>query len=91
MDHESHVTRYPIPFDRAPWMRHAACRGKDREMFFPRRGENVSEAKAVCATCPVKAECADYGLPEKYGVWGGLTDQERRVIRRERRREREAS
>ncbi len=63
-----------------------ACRGLPSEMFFHPDGERgrlrytrESEAKAVCATCPVLAECRSYSLavPELYGIWGGLGEEER--------------
>ena len=69
------------------WRLHAACRGVDTELFYyPEGGEQgrartarERAAKAICATCPVKAPCAAYALQhqERYGVWGGLTESER--------------
>ena len=67
-----------------PWMRDAACRGMDPELFFPERGASPAdyeEARAVCATCPVRQECAEYAVPEKHGIWGGLSERERRRVR----------
>lgn len=43
----------------------------------------IAEAKRVCATCPVIKECRAYGFTQRYGVWGGLDEDERRVIKRE--------
>ena len=50
---------------------------------MPRRGENTGDAKAVCATCSVTTECLSFALVtfEKNGIWGGLSERERRVIR----------
>lgn len=54
----------------------------DPDLFYPERGEEVATAKAVCATCPVRAECLAAGLYEKYGIWGGTSERERRKLRR---------
>lgn len=66
------------------WQQRAACRGMDPELFFPGRGESTREAKAACAQCPVRDEClsAAYGGSERFGIWGGLSERERRVERR---------
>ncbi len=57
----------------------AACGRVD---FFPARGESVRDAKAVCAGCPVRSECLDFALRLKvaHGVWGGLSERERRTF-----------
>lgn len=75
------------PFERPDWMRRAACveRAVDPDIFFPRRGRNSWRGKAICATCPVKNECLEYGIRETYGIWGGTSDRDRRVIRQQRR------
>lgn len=67
----------------APWMRQAACRESNPDLFFPHRGENVRAAKAVCAGCPVINECRDYSIvnDERVGIWGGLTERDRRHLR----------
>ena len=72
-----------------PWMVDAACTSVDPELFFPTRGESVDEAKAVCRGCPVRGECLEYALGrgEKYGLWGGASERERRRMRRQRRGE----
>ena len=56
--------------------------------FFPARGESVRDAKEVCARCEVRSECLDFALRLKvaHGVWGGLSERERRLLRRERHR-----
>jgi len=68
------------------WRDAGACRGKDIVLFFGPDGERQPErevrerkAKAVCAACPVRAECLTYAVsrPEKYGTWGGLNEEER--------------
>jgi WhiB family redox-sensing transcriptional regulator len=68
--------------ERPRWQLHAACRGLDPEMFFPERGESLQPARAVCATCPVRVPCGEYGISEKFGVWGGMSERERRPRRR---------
>jgi transcription factor WhiB len=52
----------------------AACRGADACLFFPEPGESDAQAKAICAVCPVQAECLAAALAngERYGVWGGV-------------------
>ena len=54
--------------------------------FFPTRGESAADAKAVCAACPVRQDCLEFALHEHiaYGVWGGLSERERRRVRRAR-------
>ncbi len=82
------------------WQYRAACRGEDSNMFFaPNYFERKEEkeareakAKAICATCPVRAECLDYALRtrEPHGIWGGLNEAERKAMIRERERHRSA-
>jgi WhiB family redox-sensing transcriptional regulator len=66
------------------WMRDGLCAQTDPEAFFPERGGSTRDAKAVCASCPVLVECRTYGMEhnERFGVWGGLSERERRVLRR---------
>lgn len=85
----------PLRFERPPWMTHAACKGMDPDLFFPAQGGPVGPARDVCRDCPVRAECLDYSLEphglasqgEKFGIWGGVTERERRRLRRQRRGE----
>ena len=67
----------------ARWRELAACRGTDLEVFFPGRGESAGPARQACAVCPVRQPCLDYAITNRiaYGVWGGLTERERRVLR----------
>lgn len=69
----------PMPADRP-----GSCAGYDPEMWFPdtRRPGPVAEAKAICAGCPVRAECLHAGLGEEFGIWGGLTPSERGAMLR---------
>lgn len=70
------------------WMADASCRGLAHELFYPTQGGTTVEAKETCAGCPVRAECLAYALEttERFGVWGGLAEKQRRRIRTDRRR-----
>ena len=46
-----------------PWVANARCRNAPREIFFPTRGEDLDPARAICAHCPVIAQCRDYAIP----------------------------
>lgn len=92
----------PVQYPQAPrpwdtyWRDGAACAGTDPDLFFDRPGyedaahkrERVAAAKAICAGCPVRAECLNWALAmdADYGIWGGLDEHERRGERRARRR-----
>jgi WhiB family redox-sensing transcriptional regulator len=68
------------------WQQRANCMGVDPDLFFPERGASTREAKAVCRGCVVREECLEYALAhgEKFGIWGGLSERERRRLRRQR-------
>ena len=68
------------------WQEEANCLGVDPDLFFPERGASTREAKAVCRSCEVRVDCLEYALAhgEKFGIWGGLSERERRRIRRQR-------
>ena len=73
----------------ANWRSAAACRPADPEMFFPlsefgKAREQIAEAKAICAGCPVRRQCLQFALRTRqtHGIWGGLTELERRQGRR---------
>ncbi|MFN8016199.1 MAG: WhiB family transcriptional regulator [Acidimicrobiia bacterium] len=78
--------------DPSRWQTRANCLGVDPDLFFPERGASTREAKSVCAGCEVKGECLEYALTngEKFGIWGGLSERERRRLRRQRALERKA-
>jgi WhiB family redox-sensing transcriptional regulator len=69
------------------WRDEALCVQTDPEAFFVERGGSVRPAKRVCAACPVKAECLEFALEndERFGVWGGLSERERRTMKSVRR------
>lgn len=71
------------------WRAKAACRDKDPELFFPVGNtgaayQQIEEAKAVCRTCKVIDACLKCALDtnQDYGVWGGLSEDERRALKR---------
>jgi WhiB family redox-sensing transcriptional regulator len=74
----------PDDYTSEDWADHAACRGVDPDLFFPGQGEDTRRAKAICARCPVQTFCLNEALAnrEKFGIWGGLSERERRRIRR---------
>jgi WhiB family transcriptional regulator, redox-sensing transcriptional regulator len=74
------------PAERRDWWESAACLEADPELFFPvaTRGpgqDEIARAKEVCATCRVRRQCLQYALATRqlHGVWGGLTEDERRL------------
>ncbi len=70
-------------FTRPAWITQAACRGMNPDLFFPDRGEDTTQAKAVCAGCSVRAECLEAALMnmDKHGIFGGTSERERRRMR----------
>ena len=70
----------------AEWQDFANCKGLDPNLFFPEPGDSSRPAKEVCRGCVVRVECLESSLQdgEKFGIWGGLSEQERRPIRRQR-------
>jgi WhiB family redox-sensing transcriptional regulator len=60
--------------------------GVDPELFFPERGSSTREAKEVCRGCVVRSECLEFAIAnsEKFGIWGGMSERERRRVRRAR-------
>jgi WhiB family transcriptional regulator, redox-sensing transcriptional regulator len=69
----------------AGWQDRALCAQTDPEAFFPEKGGSTREAKKVCRGCEVRAECLGYALEhdERFGIWGGLSERERRRLKRE--------
>jgi WhiB family redox-sensing transcriptional regulator len=66
------------------WQDRALCAQTDPEAFFPEKGGSTREAKRVCSSCEVRAECLEYALAhdERFGIWGGLSERERRKLKR---------
>lgn len=66
------------------WQADALCAQTDPEAFFPEKGGSTRDAKKICTTCEVRAQCLEYALQndERFGIWGGLSERERRKLRR---------
>ena len=74
------------------WVSMGNCVGVDPDLFFPERGGSTREAKEVCRGCVVREDCLEFALAngEKFGIWGGLSERERRRLRRARAMQRRA-
>lgn len=77
------------------WRHDAACRTKDPELFFPTGTSGpaiaqTAQAKAVCHSCPVASDCLTWALQsgQDAGVWGGMSEDERRALKRSNARTR---
>jgi WhiB family redox-sensing transcriptional regulator len=72
----------PTPPDH--WQERAACFGIDPDVFFPISEEEAGPALTYCRICRIREECLAWALKngERYGVWGGLTEQQRRRLQR---------
>jgi WhiB family transcriptional regulator, redox-sensing transcriptional regulator len=74
----------------APWQQQAACRGPHASVFFPpshferkdEKDQREIDAKGICASCVVRTDCLSYAIDirEPHGIWGGLTEGERRML-----------
>ena len=66
------------------WQENALCAQTDPEAFFPEKGGSTREAKRICLGCEVRDACLDYALAhdERFGIWGGLSERERRRLKR---------
>ena len=66
------------------WQERALCAQTDPEAFFPEKGGSTREAKRICQGCEVRDACLDYALAhdERFGIWGGLSERERRRLKR---------
>jgi WhiB family redox-sensing transcriptional regulator len=76
------------------WVHRARCKDEDPELFFPigttgPAATQIEQAKAICMQCPVRDQCLEWALAtgQDAGVWGGMSEEERRALRRVRRRE----
>ena len=68
------------------WTEEANCKGAEADLFFPERGASTRKAKAICRACSVQSKCLEYAIEnsEKFGIWGGMSERERRRIKRQR-------
>ncbi len=66
------------------WQSDALCAQTDPEAFFPEKGGSTRDAKKICTSCEVRAQCLEYALQndERFGIWGGLSERERRKLRK---------
>jgi WhiB family transcriptional regulator, redox-sensing transcriptional regulator len=71
------------PDDVLSWQDAGLCAEVDPDLWFPEKGGSVAYAKRVCRSCPVAAECLKFALAndERWGVWGGLSERERRRLK----------
>jgi WhiB family redox-sensing transcriptional regulator len=77
------ATVFGLP-DEQSWQERSLCAQTDPEAFFPEKGGSTREAKKICVGCEVRAECLEYALAndERFGIWGGLSERERRRLKR---------
>ena len=92
--HLTVVPDAPVAFEPEPlpeseltpdqWQDRALCAQTDPEAFFPEKGGSTREAKKICLGCEVRHECLEYALAhdERFGIWGGLSERERRRLKR---------
>lgn len=80
----------PTTWNNEDWRELGSCRKLDTNMFFPigQTGEaeiKIARAKNVCGSCPVVQQCLEFAITtnQEYGVWGGHSEEERRVVRRQ--------
>jgi len=73
-----------ISIHEGDWQERALCSQTDPEAFFPEKGSSTREAKRTCTRCEVRDECLEYAVSrnEKFGIWGGLTERQRRKLKR---------
>lgn len=73
---------FVLDLDDQPWMDDGLCAQTDPEIFFPEKGGSTQQAKRTCLSCPVRSDCLEYALEhhERYGIWGGLSERERRKL-----------
>jgi WhiB family redox-sensing transcriptional regulator len=72
------------PDDPLAWQDDALCAQVSQEMFFPEKGGSTRDAKRICESCNVKAQCLAYAqaTEERFGIWGGKSERERRALRK---------
>lgn len=66
------------------WQTDSLCAQTDPEAFFPEKGGSTRDAKKICGSCEVRSQCLEYALQndERFGIWGGLSERERRKLRK---------
>lgn len=80
----------PTTWNSEEWREFGSCRKLETNMFFPvgQTGEaeiKIARAKSVCVPCPVRQQCLEFAITtnQEYGVWGGHSEEERRIVRRQ--------
>jgi WhiB family redox-sensing transcriptional regulator len=75
-----------LDLDGLAWQDGANCKGANADLFFPERGASTRTAKQICRECQVRLECLEFAITtgEKFGIWGAMSERERRRVRRER-------
>ena len=70
--------------DGPEWQKRSLCAQTDPDAFYPEKGGSTREAKQICGRCEVRPECLEYALAhqERFGIWGGLSERERRKLQR---------
>ena len=70
-----------------PWQESAACKTLPLEMFFPPAEQEAASAKEICSECSVREPCLEAALAagERFGIWGGMSTEERQVVAARRR------
>lgn len=78
------MNEHNVATDPMVWGQLGNCVGVNQDLFFPRRGDDPSPAKALCRACPVRTDCLSYALEtnQKFGIWGGMTEGQRRRLKR---------
>lgn len=68
------------------WMAYGRCAEADPDAWFPEKGGSVRDPKQICRGCEVREKCLEYAIEhdERFGIWGGLSERERRKLRQER-------
>ena len=69
------------------WREKANCAGADAKLFFPDKRTSTKEARQLCRECSVLDQCREYALANciTHGIWGGLSERQRRMVRKERK------
>ena len=81
---ERPIAAEPADEELLAWQSDSLCAQTDPEAFFPEKGGSTRDAKKICGSCEVRAQCLEYALQndERFGIWGGLSERERRKLRK---------
>ena len=80
------MSEHTIERESMAWSAYGDCANADPDLFFPEPGADTSAAREICRSCPVRRMCLDYAVEtrQKFGIWGGMTENQRRRLRRDR-------